>query len=178
MKKIIAFGASNSKQSINKRLATHVAHLFSNCSVEILDLNDFEMPIYSIDREKEFGISNLATLFYAKLSEADLLIISLAEHNGSYTAAFKNIFDWVSRYNTKFFQNKPTLLLATSPGARGGITVLELAKERFARHDAKIIGAISVPNFNLSFDDEMGIINIEIKNTIDKLVFEIEEKIL
>ena len=52
MKKIIAFGASSSKQSINKQLATYAANQFENTSIEILDLNDYEMPIFSIDKEK------------------------------------------------------------------------------------------------------------------------------
>ena len=37
MKKIIAFGASNSETSINKQLATYAANQFENTSIEILD---------------------------------------------------------------------------------------------------------------------------------------------
>ena len=48
-KKIIAFGASSSKNSINKQFATYAAHQFKNVSVEILDLNDYEMPIFYVD---------------------------------------------------------------------------------------------------------------------------------
>lgn len=54
-KKIIAFGASSSKHSINKQLATYAANQFSNVDIEILDLNDYEMPIFSVDKEKENG---------------------------------------------------------------------------------------------------------------------------
>ena len=51
-KKIIAFAGSSSKDSINKKLATYTANQFENCSVEILDLNDYEMPLYSVDKEE------------------------------------------------------------------------------------------------------------------------------
>jgi NAD(P)H-dependent FMN reductase len=51
--KIIAFGASPSKNSINKKLATYAAHLFENAEVEVLDLNDFQMPIFTVDIEKK-----------------------------------------------------------------------------------------------------------------------------
>ena len=54
MKKIIAFGASSSKTSINKEFATYVAYQFQNASIEILDLNDYEMPIFSVDKETKF----------------------------------------------------------------------------------------------------------------------------
>jgi chromate reductase len=153
MKKIIAFAGSSSQNSINKKLATYAAHIFENAIVEVLDLNDYEMPIYSTDREKANGVPELAIDFFNKISEADILVVSLAEHNGAYASAFKNIFDWVSRYNNKFFQQKPLLLMATSPGPRGGMSVLEIAKDRFPRHDAQLIGTFSLPSFNDNFQD-------------------------
>ena len=48
MKKIVAFGASSSKKSINKQFASYAASLISDADSIIIDLNDFEMPIYSI----------------------------------------------------------------------------------------------------------------------------------
>ena len=56
MKKILAFGASSSATSINKQLATYAAHQFANATVEVLDLNDYEMPIFSINKETKTGI--------------------------------------------------------------------------------------------------------------------------
>ena len=94
MKKIIAFGASSSKTSINKQFAVYAANEFKGATVEVLDLNDYEMPVFSVDKEKESGIPQLAHDFFSKIGSADLLVISFAEHNGSYSAAFKNIFDW------------------------------------------------------------------------------------
>ena len=82
IKKIIAFGASSSKTSINKKLATYTANQFQNATVELLDLNDYEMPIFSVDKETETGIPQLAHDFYNKLGSADLIVISFAEHNG------------------------------------------------------------------------------------------------
>lgn len=116
MMKVIAFAASNSKNSINKQLATYAAQQLIDADIEILDLNDFEMPIFSEDREKEFGQPAQAKAFLEKIVQADALIISFAEHNGLYSAAYKNIFDWVSRIDTKVYQNTKTVMLATSPG--------------------------------------------------------------
>ena len=163
-KKIIAFGASSSKQSINKQLATFAANQFQNVSVEILDLNDYEMPIFSVDKEKENGIHPLAQEFYSKLGSADLIIISFAEHNGNYSSAFKNILDWTSRINAKTFQEKPMLLLATSPGARGGSSVLEIASKRFPFQGGIVKGSFSLPSFYENFDVINGIIHPEYKN--------------
>jgi len=52
MKKIIAFGASSSIHSINKKLATYAASCVPNAQATILDLNDYEMPIFSVDRQR------------------------------------------------------------------------------------------------------------------------------
>ena len=173
-KKIIAFGASSSKQSINKQLVTFAANQFQNVSVEILDLNDYEMPVFSVDKEKENGIHPLAQEFYDKLGSADLIIISFAEHNGNYSTAFKNILDWTSRINAKTFQEKPMLLLATSPGARGGSSVLEIANKRFPFQGGIVKGSFSLPSFFENFDVVNGIIHPEYKNQLLEIVNSIE----
>ncbi|QDO94737.1 NAD(P)H-dependent oxidoreductase [Formosa sediminum] len=153
MKHIIAFAGSNSKQSINKQLVTYTSSLVENLDTTILDLNDFEVPIFSVDLEQETGFPEHAKRLMNIIKEADGLIISLAEHNGAYTAVFKNLFDWISRVEPKTFQNKPMLLMATSPGARGGLTVLEMAKARFPRHDSNIVATYSLPSFFDNFSE-------------------------
>lgn len=174
IKKILAFGASNSTKSINKQLATYAASLFKKAEVELLDLNNYEMPIYSMDREKKDGIPQLAQDFYEKMGNADFILISFAEHNGAYSTAFKNIFDWTSRINGKTFQEKPMLLLATSPGARGGSSVLEIANKRFPFQGGIVKGSFSLPNFHENFDAKQGIINEELKTQLLEIVNTIE----
>ena len=71
--KIIAFAGSPSKNSINKKLATYAAHLFENAEVEVLDLNDFQMPIFTVDIEKEIGQHELAKAFLDKIATAGIL---------------------------------------------------------------------------------------------------------
>ena len=122
--KILAFAASTSRQSINKQLLTYAARLLHDglvdgAAVEIIDLNDYEMPIFSIDRENESGIPLQAHDFFAKIGDADAILISFAEHNGQYTAAYKNIFDWTSRINKRIYQDKPAVLFSTSTGPGG-----------------------------------------------------------
>ena len=55
MKKIVALELV-SKKSINKQFASYAASLISDADSIIIDLNDFEMPIYSIDYENDKGI--------------------------------------------------------------------------------------------------------------------------
>jgi len=169
--KIIAFGGSPSKNSINKKLATYAASLFENADVEILDLNDFQMPLFSVDIEKEIGQHPLAQAFLDKIATADILVVSLAENNGNYSAAFKNVFDWCSRINGKVFQQKSMLLMATSDGKRGGASVLEIAKNAFPRYGADIKATFSLPSFNDNFDVEKGrISNVELDTQLKEII--------
>ncbi|MBP0902545.1 NADPH-dependent FMN reductase [Mariniflexile gromovii] len=153
MKKIIAFAGSNSKESINKKLATYTASLVENVNIDILDLNDFELPLFGVDLEKEQGFPENAHKFLNLIKASDGIILSLAEHNGAYSAAFKNIFDWMSRIDGKLWSNKPMLLMATSPGARGGASVLGIAKNRFPFNGGNIVSEFSLPSFNDNFKD-------------------------
>ncbi|MEC4113385.1 NADPH-dependent FMN reductase [Myroides pelagicus] len=166
--KITAFAASNSSTSINGQLVELATKYFPNDQINLLDLNDFEMPIYSEDRNKQ-GVPSQATAFNQAISESDALIISLAEHNGSFTTAFKNIFDWASREDMKVFKDKPMLLLSTSPGARGASGVLQQAQSIFPYFGGNIIASYSLGQFYDNFKDAE-IINPEQKALLTQTI--------
>ncbi len=168
MANVLAFGASTSKNSINKKLAGFVASKFSS-SFELLDLNEFAAPLFSVDLEQSSGIPEAIKKFNSKIQSCDALVISLAEHNGSYTVAFKNIFDWSSRANAKVFEGKKVFLLATSPGPRGGLGVLEAAATRFPFHGAQIVEKFSLPSFGQNFGED-GIKDPTLKSVLDAKV--------
>ncbi|UTW45299.1 NAD(P)H-dependent oxidoreductase [bacterium SCSIO 12696] len=152
--RVLAFSSSNSKQSINRVLAAYTANLVQGATVEVLDIHDYELPLFSPEREAELGQPQLARDFLDKIASVDALVISHAEHNGSYTAAYKNLFDWASRAERKVFQGKPTLLLATSPGPGGAKNVLALAESSAPHFGAEVVAAVSVPKFQDNFDAE------------------------
>lgn len=153
MKNILAFAGSNSKNSINKQLATYASGLVEDSEVTVLDLNDFELPLYGIDFEIEHGIPDNAHKFLEYIKSSDGIVLSLAEHNGAYATVFKNIFDWMSRINGKLWNDKPMLLMATSPGGRGGATVLDIAKRSFSHMGGNIVADFSLPSFNQNFSE-------------------------
>lgn len=173
--KLLAFAASNSLKSINKQLVTYAVSLVSADEVEILDLNDYELPLYSQDRNDAIGNPPLAQQFLDKIGSCDALIISFAEHNLSYSVAYKNIFDWASRINMKVFQNKPMILMATSPGGRGGQSVLETAVKTAPFFKGDVKGQFSLPFFAENFDTQKGCISNkekdeELKAVLKKLM--------
>ncbi|CAM1364859.1 NAD(P)H-dependent FMN reductase [Tenacibaculum sediminilitoris] len=169
MKKIIAFAGSNSKKSINKELVTYASSLLKDAEVTVIDLNDYPLPIYGIDEEMENGIPENAIKFLEKIKEKDGVILSLAEHNGNFTVAFKNIYDWMSRVEQKLWLNKPMLLLSTSPGGRGGASVMQIAKNGFPHMGGNIITDFSLPKFYDNFKDG-SVVNEEFNKKIKEAV--------
>jgi len=157
MKKILAFGASNSRHSINKQFAVFASSQLKNVEITITDLNDYALPLYSIDLEKESGIHENATRFYDLIQAHDALIISLAEYNGLHTSAFKNLWDWLSRIPMdkpmNIYGDKPMFLLSTSPSRRPMNNVLKISLEIFPHFGAKIISDFYLPSFNHFFKD-------------------------
>ncbi len=155
--KLLAFAASSSRKSINKQLVSYAASLLvEDAKVEVLDLNDYELPLFSVDREKELGHPELAKAFLGKIAASDALMISFAEHNGSYSAAYKNLFDWSSRIGKNVFHDKPMVLLSTSPGARGGASVLAAATGSVPFFGGVVKASLAIPSFHENFDVERG----------------------
>ena len=176
MKTIITLGGSSSSESINKKFAEYAGSLIQHAEIINLDLNDYEIPLYSIDEENASGFPEDLKRLDQQIAETDGIILSLAEHNGAYAAAFKNAFDWLSRIEAKTWRNKPMLLLSTSPGARGGQSVRAMALDRFPRHSANIVFSMSFPSFNDNF--QMGeVVDPELKAELEKGIRLLQETI-
>jgi chromate reductase, NAD(P)H dehydrogenase (quinone) len=169
MKSIIALGASNSKNSINQALASYTAHQVKDAFVQVIDLNNYELPLYSVDQEGAIGIPENATKLSAAIAASDGIVLSLAEHNGSFTTAFKNTVDWMSRIDSKLWKDKPMLLLATSPGPRGAATVLESATNIYPHQGGQVIASFSLPSFYENFS-EQGIKDEQLKAELDQKI--------
>ncbi|PAT32096.1 NADPH-dependent fmn reductase [Vandammella animalimorsus] len=136
MASILLFNASNSSQSIHDKVLDAVQQLLQaqgQQPIERQSMRDYELPLLSLDREREQGYPEPAQAFYALLAAHEALAIACPEHNGSVPAAFKNLLDWTSRYArhqpNKMFEGRQVLLLSTSGGANGGASNLaHLAK--------------------------------------------------
>jgi NAD(P)H-dependent FMN reductase len=155
-KTVLAFAASNSSVSINRTLVDYAASLIEDAEIKTLDIHDYEMPNYRHDREEESGIPQLAHDFLARIAETDGILISFAEHNGGYTVAFKNLFDWCSRLGGAVWQDKPMVLMATSTGQGGAGRVLSFAEGAFPIFSGHVKATFSLPHYDEKFDPKTG----------------------
>lgn len=159
--KVIAFGASSSSSSINRTLAVYAANLIDGADIRVLDINDYQVPMFSEDKEKEIGQAEGAKAFLDDLAQADAFVISYAEHNGHYPAAYKNLFDWATRIDRDVFKNKPAVYLSTSPGPGGAKSVMAAALGSAPFFGGNVKASVSMPSFYDNFDLEAGVITNE-----------------
>lgn len=154
MKKILAFAGSNSSTSINFQLLQYVAKRLAGHDIKIQDFSQYELPLYSADREREKGIPVSVKIINRIIQEHDALLLAVNEHNGNVSAYFKNMIDWLSRLDRNFLANKRILLISTSPGRRGAASALEYTKGILPRFGGEVIESFSLPSFQDNFKNE------------------------
>ncbi len=150
---ILALAGSNSSASVNFKLVKHTTSLIEEHEIQLIDMSKYPFPMFSEDEEREKGYSNSLLELKDDIQKVDAIILSVNEHNGGLSAYFKNVLDWLSRIERKFLEDKKVLLMATSPGKRGGIGALEVVKNMLPRFGAEIVSEFSLPSFHDSFGE-------------------------
>ena len=169
MKKIIAFSGSNSSTSINQQLVRITANMVQDAAISVLDIRDYPAVMYGQDEENTNGFPETMIEFQKQIQSADGFIVSCPEHNGSMPAVLKNTLDWVSRMGGKVFNHKPTVFLTTSPGGRGGATVMSQLLAVMPHQGAQVVGSHSVGSFYDKVKDNQ-LVDGEDKTKIEELV--------
>lgn len=167
---VLTFSSSNSSTSINRQLIAYATSLCNNA--QMIDLRDFDCPIYSPDLEKNSGAPEAIKKLHSHIEKADTLIIGLNEHNGYPSAFFKNILDWLTRVNHQFLAHKSVILISSSVGKNGGINSLKHMQLTLPVFGANIIASFSVGSFNEVFKDNQLIdqdLNLKLNNALNQL---------
>lgn len=127
--KILAFAGSTRAGSYNKKLikVAAAAAREAGAEVTVVDLREFNLPLFDEDFEATSGMPSGARKLKALMQESDGFLIASPEYNSSVTAVLKNAIDWASRSESDdeqqliAFYGKAAVLFAASPGALGGL---------------------------------------------------------
>ncbi len=122
--KIFLFAPVLRHGSFNKkliRIAHQIVSEFPDVQAELHEFNEFPMPVYDGDLETSQGIPEGVLKLAKKISEADAIIISSPEYNGSMPGPFKNAVDWLSRLTPVPLEGKQICLIGASQGYFAGI---------------------------------------------------------
>ena len=153
MKKIIAFAGSNSSTSINHELVLFASEIIKNNQVEVIKLTSYSLPMFGEDIERKEGYSETLKSLLSVINNADALIVSVNEHNGTVSAFFKNVLDWLSRIEYKFLNGKNIFLMSTSNGRRGALSSQEYTARVLPRFGAEEITRFTLPSFSENFKE-------------------------
>jgi chromate reductase len=183
MPKILMFAGSARKASTNKQLAALVASTAKAAGAEVtlIDLKDFEMPIYDGDLEGDTGLPDNAKRLKQLFVEHDGLFIASPEYNSSFSPLLKNALDWISRPHTEneqplwAYNGKVAALGSIAPGALGGLRGLVSLRMMLGNIGVTVIpNQVAISNGFTAFDDD-GALKVEqqsqmLKAMIDQLI--------
>jgi len=161
--RILAFAGSTREGSYNRSLIGQAAVFAreAGASVNLVDLDEFPMPIMNQDLEKANGIPVNALEFKRLLQESDGFLIASPEYNGFVTPLLKNCLDWASRSETpaekplSAFRGKTAAILSASPGSLGGLRSLSALRTLLTNLGVMVLpGQHAVSGADMAFDDE------------------------
>ncbi|MGB8170194.1 MAG: NAD(P)H-dependent oxidoreductase [Chthoniobacteraceae bacterium] len=160
--KIVAFAGSLRAGSFNKKLVALAADAAraAGAEVTIVDLRDLALPLFDEDVEAASGLPEGAKKFKALLRASDGFLIASPEYNSSITAPLKNAIDWASRAETDdepplvAYKGKVAALMATSPGALGGLRGLVTLRSILGNIGVHVLpDQVAIPTAHEAFDE-------------------------
>jgi chromate reductase len=183
MPKLLMFAGSARNASTNKQLAALAASTAQKAGtkVTLIDLKDFEMPIYDGDLEGDAGLPENAKRLKQLFVEHDGLFIASPEYNSSFSPLLKNALDWISRRHTEnepslwAYKGKVAALGAVSPGALGGLRGLVPLRMMLGNIGVTVVPKqVAISNGLSAFDDAGALKNEQqskmLKATLDQLI--------
>ena len=180
--KLLVFAGSARRDSLNKKLAIAAAALAraAGADVTLIDLADYRIPLYDGDLESESGMPDNARKMRTLMLANDGFIIASPEYNSAISPLLKNVLDWVSRPlpdepNVSAYRGKFATLLATSPGAFGGLRGLAMVRQVLMQLGTTVLPEeIAVGNGMAAFDAEGSLVNPKqlemVKGAVERLV--------
>ena len=128
---LIAGSARNGAWSVKLRDAARAVADAAGAQTTVLDLRALALPLYDGDIEAGQGVPAGAAALRDAIAAHDALVIVTPEYNGFPTPLVINAFDWLSRLKDGLAatSNKPVGLLASSPGALGGLRALSTMRQ-------------------------------------------------
>ncbi len=184
MTNLLMFAGSARKASTNKQLASLAARTAKEAGAEVtlIDLADFDMPIYNGDLEADTGLPENAKRLKQLFVEHNGFFIASPEYNSSISALLKNALDWISRPHTEnepglwAFNGKVAALGSVAPGALGGLRGLVPLRMMLGNIGVAVVPSqVAVSNGVTAFDESGALVSEPHKQLLDTTVSQLVE---
>ncbi len=170
--RILAFAGSARRDSLNRKFLAVAADACREAGAEVtlLDLNDYEMPLYHGDLEAESGVPAAAARLIPLIQQHHALLIASPEYNSLITPLLKNTIDWCTRGDVDPFPGRVAAVLSASPGALGGINSQRLAQQLLLHLGCHVVpGHTILPRAHEAFAADGSLINDRARQAVQTL---------
>lgn len=159
--RILAFSGSARQESANQQLVESAATVLRGlgADVTVINLRDFEMPLYNQDIEAE-GFPDAVLKLKEIAKDHDGYLVSSPEYNGSISPLLKNAIDWLSRPAPDeppmaAFAGKTGAIMSASPGPMGGIRALPHVRQIFSGLGITLVsGQLALGSSGSAFNED------------------------
>jgi len=167
---ILGFAGSLRKASTNRGLLRAAAEdAPDGVVVETFDLID--IPLYNSDVDVA-GRPEAVTHLQTRIADADALLVSTPEYNGSYSGVLKNAVDWASRsFDRPVFAEKAVAVMGS--GGRMGTARAQIALRQLLIGQGCYVlprPVVQVPIMGTKFSPEGDLEDPELRHAIRGLV--------
>ena len=146
MLRLLAISGSVRRASYNTALLRAAIELApKSCSIELASIR--EVPIYDGDYEAERGIPEPVRQLKEQFANADGVLISTPEYNGSLPGVLKNTIDWMSRPPAdiaRVYKQQPVGLIGATPGMGGTRQAQQALLQPFRQLDVRLFTSVLV----------------------------------
>ena len=152
----ILVASSNNNQKLGLKLKELA--LAQNCEVDLINLVDLRLPLYSTVEEQENGIPETALDLATKILELKAFIIVAPEYNGVMPPVLNNAMAWTSRATKDWRDafNEKIVGLATHSGG-GGAKGLQAMRIQFQHLGANILAREILTTYEKPLNEETAI---------------------
>ena len=159
---ILVFAGSTRQGAFSRRLAAAASLAIAEQQPQptLIDLADFDAPLFNADIEGRDGIPQAVLDFRRLVATHDALCLATPEYNGGLTPLLLNMFCWASHPSPtddfgSVFQDKPVALMASSPRRLSGVRAIPRLRDCVCELGMlPVPGFVSVGNARQAFSDD------------------------
>lgn len=166
----IAFICGSLRQgSINKKLEAALCKKVkaAGAIAKIVNLSDYELPLFHGDLESPKAVKSLADL----LKTMDGIIVVSPEYNGGLPPVLKNVIDWTSTVTLDHFTNPVYGIASCTPGPISGVMCMRQINYILMRLGAEVIPVqVGTGNASEAFDEGGDLVTQPSSDLADKMI--------
>lgn len=125
------------------------------CNVQVIDAQEFNLPVYDEDFETEKGVPEGAKQMALAMKNAHAVWLASPEYNGGISGSLKNTLDWISRADVSAFSGKVFWTGGAAAGWAGATKSLLMLRLILTHLGSMVIPSqVNVPQCHKAFNED------------------------